>query len=136
MVGHLHQMEPGDRANNLPRLIKDPIVPAQVAGVMVGDRRPLPLFELELPMGDQFPQDQGVMARPERRFRVFISKGMEAMGRRGHHVGNAVFVKKIETLLHLLHKEAQFTHPPGNVSAAGLFFTKDAEIDPGRLKDL
>jgi len=76
------------------------------------------------------------MARFERRFRVFISKGMEAMGRRGHHVGNAVFAKKIETTLLLFLKQAQFAHPPGNVSAAGLFFAKDAETDACRLKDL
>jgi hypothetical protein len=76
------------------------------------------------------------MARVERCLRVFIPKGMEAMGRRGHNFGNVVFIEEIETLLHLLHKQPQFTRTPGNVPAAGLFFAKDAEMDPGRLKDL
>ncbi len=60
---------------------------------------------------------------------------MEAVGRRGHHLSDVVLVKEIETLLHLLHKEPQLARSPGNVPAAGLFFTKDAEIDTGRLKD-
>ena len=106
---------------------------------MIGHRR-LKVFpefgiELEPSIGDQLMQDQTVMACVEVCLRIFISKGVKAVGRRGHHLRNVIFLEKVETIIHLLHIEPKFTNSPRNVSAARLFLSQDAEIHPGSLED-
>jgi hypothetical protein len=131
-MGHLHQLQPGDGANDFSGFIDYPVVSGEVAGVMIGDgRNPFILLESELPVGQQLLQNHGVVTGTKRRSRVFILHGIETMGRKGHNIGDAVFVKGVEGVLSLLHKQARFAHPLGYVTAAGLFLAKNAEFDTG-----
>ncbi len=80
MVGHLNQADPGDGSNDVPGFVKNPIVPTQVAGIVVGDPGFHAFFELKPTIRDQLLKHQGVMSCPESGFRVFVFECMKAVG--------------------------------------------------------
>src|SRR6266542_3618733 len=138
----LHPGDAGQRVEQRARLVVDAVVPAEVAGIVVGDRlragpgvggRP----ELQLAGRDELLDElEGVhdLVAPAE-LRVLVGDRVEAVRARGDHLADTVAAEGLDVLLRLQLPEVLVADPAGRVAVAGLLRAEDRERDAGCSED-
>ena len=140
MVVHLHDLDAGDGAQRLARLLDDAVVAGQVAGVVVGDLalRQAVVREDEPARGEQLREELAVVLDGElaAHLLVLVADGVEAVraGRDDRLLGDLVLVERLDVGAGQHLVDVLVAHAAGRVAGAVLLLAQDREADAGGVK--
>src|SRR5690606_25389943 len=126
------------RVHQLAGGLVDPVVPAEVTGIVQGDGAPVHgSLQGQPSLGEELLDQLGVVDHLEETAQgtVLVLEGVVAVGAGGDDPGYLGALEGVDVLPGQELEEVLVPHSPGGVAGADLLLAQDGEVDPRRVED-